>query len=615
MRLIDIDTRRVEEFIGDSIPKYAILSHTWGREEVTFQDIHRRRATSMAGYQKVEYACKQARRDGLQKVWIDTCCIDKSSSTELSEAINSMFRWYQDAAVCYVYLSDVPSKKGLLLFPFSRWFLRGWTLQELLAPRSLVFYSKDWKCIGTRRSLCNIISEITTIHCNALSGRLHEIREFSIAQKMSWAANRQTTRKEDIAYCLMGLFGVNMPLLYGEGEQAFIRLQEKIMEDSDDQSIFAWQGQYSVVHKFTCKVSGAKATSLTYETGTSTSGPPGVKREANKDSTLMSLLASSPSKFKLCANIVPYRNWRLTETYSMTNAGLKLTARVSKHDKYDDNDLYRLLLRCYDEETPDHWVGIFIKRLSPHGDQYARANEEIFQASEPLFEPTETKTIYVRKQIIVPDSRVVQERGKTNSIFLILKPSPECDIKVTGVCPIDMHDPNYNEGHEIIRLRPPCFTEIVSINYWSWHAVIRLETTHQTRTNSWDLEIVYDGRADRYSFDFHEQNCDDDDLEVLWRRGAENAFHKLTYQSGGSTPEFFWDIRLLDPIHDRDSATQKFLACENDNNTTENMSLSEASIHLHVALDCYPRSLPNQRRKAEMRTTKTKENSITSNSE
>lgn len=621
MRLIDVDTRRVEEFIGDSVPRYAILSHTWELEEVTFQDIHRRRATSMAGYQKIKYACEQARRDGLQMLWVDTCCIDKSSSAELSESINSMFRWYQDAVACYVYLSDVPSQPDLLQFSCSRWFSRGWTLQELLAPPSLTFYSRRWKRLGTRRSLRDEISEITSIHRDALSGRIHDIKQFSIAQKMSWAASRQTTRKEDIAYCLMGLFGVNMPLLYGEGEQAFIRLQEKIMEDSVDQSLFAWQGDYSVVHTFTHQKTGPHSVAIM--SGTSTSAPRGSKREAKNDPplkspTLMSLLASSPSKFKLCVNIVPYRNWKQTETYSMTNAGLKLTAPLSEHDGFHDKNLYRLFLRCYDEEMPDHWIGIFVKSLSPQGDQYARANETIFRASEPLYRPREMRTIYVRKEIIVPESHMVQERGKTNSLLLMLKTSPGCEMKVTDVRPLDMHDPSSNEG-QIATLKPPAFNDTISINYWSWHAVVRLEAAHQTHTQSWDLVIMYNGRADSYSFDLGATNDNEADLDALWCRGAEDGSREASLSSWNSAMQFSWEIdaRLLDPIYDRDSASEKIMAdtCEHHKIAAGNVSLSEAPIHLHITLDCPPRSSSNQLQDAVITTRKTEKHCTISHSD
>jgi hypothetical protein len=187
------------------------------------------------GYAKIERCCAQARRDNWEWAWIDSCCIDKTSSAELSEAINSMYQWYKDAQVCYAYLGDVNAQCDIPgELKKSAWFTRGWTLQELLAPEIVVFLDKSWIDIGTKGSLWEHISRITSID----DFRGHELA--CIAQKMSWACKRQTSRIEDEAYCLMGLFGVNMPLIYGEGRMAFRRLQMEIIKDSDDESIFAW---------------------------------------------------------------------------------------------------------------------------------------------------------------------------------------------------------------------------------------------------------------------------------------------------------------------------------------------------------------------------------------
>lgn len=256
MRLLNVHTFEFEEFlgqVGNGIPPYTILSHTWGPDEVTFKD-HTERgrdSTHKKGYDKIRGCCRLAVAEGFQYVWIDTCCIDKSSSAELSEAINSMFRWYRDAAICYAYLGDVNGSEdpsdfgdsdnrsgGGSSFARSRWFSRGWTLQELLAPSEVIFLAADWSEIGTKKSLRGAVSLITGISEKVL----HECRwdEYSVAQKMSWAASRQTTRLEDEAYCLMGLFDVNMPLLYGEGRKAFSRLQQAIMQRTEDHSIFAW---------------------------------------------------------------------------------------------------------------------------------------------------------------------------------------------------------------------------------------------------------------------------------------------------------------------------------------------------------------------------------------
>lgn len=209
------------------------------------------------GYSKILAACLKARSDGWIYLWADTNCIDKTSSAELSEAINSMYTWYRNAAVCYVYMLDVQTSDSngayleatqvgferwgswITSFRRSRWFRRGWTLQELLAPRKVHFHSQDWTFLGTKADMTPLLAEITRVDEKYLQ-YAQDIRSASIAQRMAAVADRTTTRPEDIAYCLLGLFNVNMPLLYGEGAMAFVRLQEEIMKVSDDHSIFAW---------------------------------------------------------------------------------------------------------------------------------------------------------------------------------------------------------------------------------------------------------------------------------------------------------------------------------------------------------------------------------------
>ncbi|KAI1819962.1 heterokaryon incompatibility protein-domain-containing protein [Xylaria intraflava] len=242
MRLINVHTLVISEFYGDQIPRYATLSHTWDEEEVTLQDMTDGMAESLKGYRKITACCEQARFDGLPYVWIDTCCIDKRSSAELSEAINSMYLWYENATLCYTYLADVNDFRsdGMESFKQSRYWTRGWTLQELIAPRTVIFFSSGWLRIGTRMDLREAVAEATHIPKPVL--RFRNLNDYSVSQKLSWASSRQTTRVEDEAYCLLGLFGVSMPLLYGEGRRAFRRLQEEIIKEFDDDSIFAWQG-------------------------------------------------------------------------------------------------------------------------------------------------------------------------------------------------------------------------------------------------------------------------------------------------------------------------------------------------------------------------------------
>ena len=242
MRLLNVDTLEVQDFIEGQIPCYAILSHTWGKEEVSFQELTKPWSTNNPKFSKLLGCCNQASLDGWEYVWIDTCCIDKTSSAELSEAINSMYRWYAEAQVCYTYMSDVDGKVTnhttlLKNFQCSRWFTRGWTLQELLAPQDIIFFDQGWEEIGTRLSLETEISQVAGI----MSRFIGRPEAASVATKMSWASKRRTTRTEDMAYCLLGLFDVNMPLLYGEGKKAFLRLQQEILKATNDESIFAWK--------------------------------------------------------------------------------------------------------------------------------------------------------------------------------------------------------------------------------------------------------------------------------------------------------------------------------------------------------------------------------------
>ncbi|KAK0750496.1 heterokaryon incompatibility protein-domain-containing protein [Schizothecium vesticola] len=296
MRLLHTGTLEFETFFGD-LPLYAILSHTWGVDEVLYEDARHGgeelRRCKKAALSKVLMAAQIAQREKLDYIWIDTCCIDKSSSAELSDAINSMFKWYECAFVCYSYLSDYVDSEGQNREKLekSRWFSRGWTLQELIAPIEVEFYDATWTVFGSRHGLSEEISRITGID-KPLLQRKHSFRPafcrhgdnessilrscpdcraaliqraqrkgvsskgviregeiprllggYGISSRMSWAARRSTTRAEDIAYCLLGIFDVNMPLLYGEGGvRAFQRLQQEIVRHSPDHSLFAWEG-------------------------------------------------------------------------------------------------------------------------------------------------------------------------------------------------------------------------------------------------------------------------------------------------------------------------------------------------------------------------------------
>ncbi|KAN0109966.1 Heterokaryon incompatibility protein (HET) domain containing protein [Hyaloscypha variabilis] len=289
MRLLSTDTTetlQLRQYSSD-ISKYAILSHTWEEnKEVAFEELGTLAAKEKRGFQKIKQFCRRAAKDGYEYVWVDTCCIDKRSSSELSEALNSMYEWYKNADMCYAYLRDVndrdPTHRESQLTA-SKWFTRGWTLQELVAPEHVHFFGEDaegWFPIGTKVGLQQVISRITKIDASA-----------SIAQRMSWASGRKTTRKEDIAYCLLGIFNLNMPLLYGEGDKAFTRLQLELLNVPNDHTLFAWGH------------AGPAVSSLRTSAGT------------------LGLLAPSVEDFSNCGDIVPSQEISSSSHY-MTNIGL-----------------------------------------------------------------------------------------------------------------------------------------------------------------------------------------------------------------------------------------------------------------------------------------------------
>lgn len=297
MWLINCASLTLESFNNErELPEYAILSHRWiDGQEVLFKDLVKSRRPHLSGWKKIRLCCSQAMVDGIKYCWIDTCCIDKTSSAELSEAINSMYRYYSDAKVCYSYLIDVDLSNNIAIetqFVQSSWFTRCWTLQELLAPQAVEFYDKDWMNIGTRLTLCEEIAEASGIHLSVFTTRF-EPEEWSIAQRMSWASKRAATRVEDVAYSLLGIFDVNIPLLYGEGGKAFLRLQEEIIRRTSDHTIFGW----STIDE--------NSAALTYT----------------------NLLAISPYAFKNDSNLVA-KSFDDARAYTITNLGLEISLPV-----------------------------------------------------------------------------------------------------------------------------------------------------------------------------------------------------------------------------------------------------------------------------------------------
>jgi hypothetical protein len=304
------------------VSAYAILSHTWRLEddEITFADMAMQKLQcSMAheAFNKIRLTCDQATREGLEYVWVYTCCIDKSSSADLSEAINSMYAYYARAKVCYVYMSDVELAVGHEGFRRSRWFTRAWTLQELLAPREVRFYDKRWRFLGhlSDPRCANVVSGVTGIDVNMLLGKASP-RDFSIAQRMSWAAHRHAKRLEDRAYSLLGIFGVNMPMIYGEGDKSFARLQENIIQKTTDHSILCWNAPQDNDTSY----------SLRSET--------------------RSLFAPSPSFFADSKKIVQ-RSTRSPRPFNMTNRGLEITLPVHAYfDKHGDEGHTQAKMNC-----------------------------------------------------------------------------------------------------------------------------------------------------------------------------------------------------------------------------------------------------------------------------
>ena len=234
-----VDRRtKILEFQDDEGIEYAMLSHRWidpteamYEEMVCLVKMNRQEQDEIRGrlgYKKILDTCEQAKKDGYEWAWIDTCCIDKRSSAELSEAINSMYRWYANSKVCYAYLHDVhdpffpaSEHKNYPFVGWLEWFSRGWTLQEMIAPRDVQFFNTNWQPIGDKKKLAPTLTRITRVPGHILKEGLLGNRP-CIAQIMSWAGRRMTTRVEDKAYSLMGLVDVNMPMLYGEGKKRFI---------------------------------------------------------------------------------------------------------------------------------------------------------------------------------------------------------------------------------------------------------------------------------------------------------------------------------------------------------------------------------------------------------
>ncbi|KAI0514626.1 heterokaryon incompatibility protein-domain-containing protein [Xylaria bambusicola] len=343
MWLLNCETLKCERVLQHT--RYVILSHTWGdeAEEISFRDLNDPQITkSKKGWDKLQNSCKVAKAAGYKYIWNDTCCINKESSSELSEAINSMFKWYESADVCYAYLEDFDSCDESRSFATSRWFTRGWTLQELVAPSDVQFFDKNWVNFGNRANLKEEISSITKIQQDILecsTGRRIRtlLDRIPIARRMAWAALRETTRTEDRAYSLLGIFDCNMPLIYGEGSRAFHRLQEEIISRTSDLSLFAWRSE---------------ATTITY-------GP--SKRETIPPLGC-GILASSPRQFKNSHSIQLICVKGQQPEFTVTNRGIRVSSKFR-----GDRDTYLSMgLMCYLNGTEREELHIHLEPLDGH---------------------------------------------------------------------------------------------------------------------------------------------------------------------------------------------------------------------------------------------------------
>lgn len=355
---IDVLKRELKQRHEPPEVHYAIISHVWMdpgndyQNEIMIDELKDWRDCSTRkerGANKIKGACRAARQwsdrrrtwepeaKEISHIWLDSCCINQKDQAEVSMSINSMYRWYRHATVCLVYLSDVRyAPRGKVNLSLCRWLRRGWTLQEMIASETVEFFDTDWKPLGSKSSLQNHLATITGIDEEVLANP-SRVGKVSVAQRMSWASKRETRIEEDGAYCLMGLFGVQMPTLYGEGrERAFRRLQEEIIRYSDDHSVFAWLYRL----------------------------PAGERR---------GLLAPSAACFEQTGLYRSLPTPGNARPYSMTNKGLDIDLYLQQHPK---EDKYIACLDCPIDR--DLYLGIFLKCISAESRQYVRTDSHKF---------------------------------------------------------------------------------------------------------------------------------------------------------------------------------------------------------------------------------------------
>ncbi|KAG1875820.1 hypothetical protein F4604DRAFT_1581727, partial [Suillus subluteus] len=251
---------RIRECVKKEL-KYAVLSHRWlpDNQEPLYHQVSKepKEVADGPGWKKLERFCHTAKVvHNCEFAWSDTCCIDKPSSSELEESIRSMFRWYRNSHVCIAFLSETADLAALQLQETGKsgekavdaWFERGWTLQELIAPLQIKFYGANWKPLiqgstndrNNRDSkvIMEKISTLTDIHMDDLESFTPGIDR--VPEKMLWASRRRTTRIEDRAYSLVGIFDISIMIVYGEGKRAFFRLIEEVIKRYDKWDVFLW---------------------------------------------------------------------------------------------------------------------------------------------------------------------------------------------------------------------------------------------------------------------------------------------------------------------------------------------------------------------------------------
>ena len=469
MWLIETSTLRLTSFSSSTkCPPYAILSHAWGEDldEVSFQEMAlddlSPSTTKKPGFEKIAKTCKLARTaHGLKYTWVDTCCIDKTSSAELSEAINSMFAWYEQADVCFAFLSDLSPDSHSL--EDCIWFKRGWTLQELIAPREVIFLDKFWAKRGSKRANKHEIAKISGVAAGILDRTLALV-DIPVAVRMSWAAQRKTTREEDLAYCLLGIFDVNMPMLYGEGRKAFFRLQEEIIKQIPDLSIFAWTALPN---------SGVKYTGL---------------------------LAREPAEFINTRNLVLLQEELDILDFSITNLGIRIHVAVDQ-DRLEGH--FILPVNLCSSGVKKNRKGIYLRQIGTK--LFVRALPEVLaDCSDTASLCKMAKSLQIVKTLM-PHQIAAIER---NVIGIRIPEYP-----IAKVEPVGCWDPSRNmlfAGHTGAFVGYIHFTPEWSDEYDSYILVCHFNSSWSTSPWRFHLECGDDWKDKETRYSSYYNLCDED---------------------------------------------------------------------------------------------------------